>query len=229
LKVTRVRLSDQVANEIKNMILNNDFKAGDKLPVENELAKMFSVSRVTVREAISKLSLTGIIDVRQGEGTFVKKLGPDSFMKPLLPMLMMEKKDVQDVFEVRLLIECKNAELAAKNATPAELAKIKVCLDKMEKCAMEGDLEQYNRQDTRFHYLIAKCSHNQVLVTIQELLTDMINSSIKVTLQPPNALATSVLLHRKIYEALRNQDQKAAFEAMHQHISGGAGYVESNL
>ncbi len=229
MKVTRVKLSDQVANEIQNMILNNDFQAGDKLPVENELAKMFSVSRITVREAISKLSLTGIIDVRQGEGTFVKKLGPESFMKPLLPMLMMGKKDMQDVLEVRLLIECKNAQLAAKNATPAELAKVKACLEKMEQCAMEGDLAQYNRYDAKFHYLVAKCSHNQVLVTIQELLMDMVTSSIEVTIQPPNALATSILLHRKIYEALRNHDQQAAFEFMQQHIGGAAGYVDSSL
>lgn len=229
MKVTRVKLSDQVANELQTMILNNEFEAGAKLPVENELAKMFSVSRITVREAISKLRMIGIIDVRQGEGTFVKELAPESFMKPLLPMLMMGKKDIQDVFEVRMLVECKNAQLAAANATPAELARVKKCLDKMDEYAMAGDLDLYNQCDAEFHFLVAQCSHNQVLITIQELLMEMVKRAIELTIQPPNALASSILFHRKIYEALKSHDPDAAFELMQKHIEGGAGYIDDNM
>ena len=78
MKLARVRLADQVANKILEMIANGIYKPGDKLPVENEIAESFSVSRVTIREAFVKLSMMGIIDIRQGDGTFVKKVSPDS-------------------------------------------------------------------------------------------------------------------------------------------------------
>lgn len=229
MKVTKLRLSDQVAKEIQSMILNDDYKAGDKLPVENDLAKMFSVSRITIREAVSKLSLIGIVDVRQGEGTFVKELAPESFMKPLLPMLAIGKKDFQDVFEVRMLIECKNARLAARNATAAELDSLKACLNRMDECVMTGAQTHYDEFDAEFHYLVAKCGHNHVLAIIQELLAEIVEKAISFANQPPNALANSILLHRKIYDAICDRDEDEAFRLMEQHLQGGAGYVDTNL
>ena len=229
MKIAKVRLSDQVANEIQSMIMNGEFQPGDQLPVENELAQLFAVSRITVREAIGKLSLTGLIDVKQGEGTFVKALAPESFMRPLLPMLMMSKKDIQDVFAVRLLIECKTAELAAQNATEADLAQVSKCLKLMDDCALAGDTDGYNEHDVQFHYLVAKCSHNQVLITIQKVLMDMVKRAIELATQPPNALTVSILYHRRIFDALSEKNGSAASEAMQKHIEGGAGYIDTGL
>lgn len=153
MPIAKTRLSDQVAQELQNMIADETYKVGQKLPVENELAQMFSVSRVTVREAVRKLSVMGILDVRQGGGTFVKCLTPESFMTPVLPMLALDKKNLNDIFEVRILIECKSAELAAQNITDAQLEKLKRLLDKMDACALQEDLDTYNQYDTKFHHL----------------------------------------------------------------------------
>jgi GntR family transcriptional repressor for pyruvate dehydrogenase complex len=229
MNIVKKRLSDQVARELLAMISNNLYKIGDKLPVENQLAQMFQVSRVTIREAVRKLSIMGILDVRQGDGTFVKGLNPESFMKPLLPMLTLDKKNLQDIFEVRMLIECKAAELAAQNAGEEHLKILKELLDRMDTCAINGDLDHYNDYDARFHYEIANSSSNQVLRTIQGLLSDMVKDSIHASTSPPNALINSFIYHKKIYEALVNHDSQQAAEMMKIHISGGAEYIRTHL
>lgn len=228
MKITKVRLSDQVANEIQNMISSKQYVSGDKLPVEKELAQMYSVSRVTVREAISKLCMMDIIDVRQGDGTFVKSLSPMSFMKPLIPMLSLDKKDLHDIFEVRMLIECKASELAALLAAPEELHRVKVLLDKMDLCVMSTDIKKYDELDVKFHYEVAKCSHNRVIIIIHELLMEMIKDSI-IASTSPNALANSLVFHKKVYEALLEHDGEAAASLMKAHIEGGANYIKNNL
>ncbi len=227
MSVVKDRLSDQVARELQAMISNNIYKIGDKLPVENELAQMFNVSRITIREAVRMLSIMGVLDVRQGDGTFVKSLSPESFMKPLLPMLSLNKKNLEDIFEVRMLLECKVAELAALNANEEQLETLRDLLDKMEACALNNDLEVYNEYDARFHYEIACTSANEVLKTILELLGDMVKDAIKASISPPNAMMTSCIYHKKIYESILKRDPNSAVEYMRAHISGGAEYIRN--
>ena len=229
MRVVKDRLSDQVARELQTMICNNLYRIGDKLPVENDLAQMFQVSRVTIREAVRMLSIMGILDVRQGDGTFVKSLSPESFMKPLLPMLSLNKKNLSDIFEVRLLIECKAAELAAQNADDDSLETLNDLLNKMDACALNNDLENYNMYDTRFHYEIARVSSNEVLKTIQGLLGDMVQDTIKASTSPPNALMLSCIYHKKIYDSLVRHEPERAVEYMHAHIKGGAEYIRGHV
>jgi GntR family transcriptional repressor for pyruvate dehydrogenase complex len=225
--VVKGRLSDQVARELQAMICNNLYQIGDKLPVENDLALMFNVSRITIREAVRMLSIMGILDVRQGDGTFVKSLSPESFMKPLLPMLSLNKKNLEDIFEVRMLIECKSAELAALHSTEEQAQALRDLLDKMEACALTGDLETYNEYDARFHYEIARISANEVLRTILGLLGDMLKDAIMASISPPNAVTTSLIYHNKIYESILRHDAKSASSYMQAHLQGGADYIRN--
>ena len=227
MSVVKDRLSDQVARELQSMICNHLYQIGDKLPVENDLAQMFNVSRITIREAVRMLSIMGILDVRQGDGTFVKSLSPESFMKPLLPMLSLNKKNLEDIFEVRMLIECKSAELAAENASEEQTQALHDLLDSMEACALSGDLETYNEYDARFHYEIARFSSNEVLKTILGLLGDMLKDAIKASISPPNALTTSLIYHKKIYESILRHDSRSASDYMQAHLQGGADYVRT--
>lgn len=227
MPISKKRLSDQVAQELQTMISNNIYKVGEKLPVENELAQMFKVSRVTVREAVRKLSVMGILDVRQGGGTFVKGLTPESFMKPVLPMLALNKKNLSDIFEVRMLIECKSAELAAQNVSQSQLEQLRRLLEEMDACALQNDLEAYNEWDMQFHYLIAESCGNEVLKTIQRLVGDMVKDAIYASLKAPNALALSCIYHKRIVEALSTGDAIRAQEDMRAHLEGGAVYLKN--
>lgn len=225
--VVKDRLSDQVARELQAMICNQLYQIGDKLPVENDLAQMFSVSRITIREAVRMLSIMGILDVRQGDGTFVKSLSPESFMRPLIPMLSLNKKNLEDIFEVRMLIECKAAELAAQFATDEQIEVLQGLYDKMEACALNGDLDTYNDYDANYHYEIARFSSNEVLKTILGLLGDMLKDAIMASISPPNALTTSLIYHKKILESIARHDSASASEYMQAHLKGGADYIRT--
>ena len=227
MKIERTSLSDRVAEELQTMIRSAEYKPGDKLPTEGELMEKFSVSRITVREAVRKLRTMGLLEVRQGDGTFVKELTPNSFMKPLLSMLSLDKKNLRDVFEVRLVIECKAAELAAQRTTGEQLEKMRQHLSGMEQSIAAGNPEQYNEQDMLFHYAILQSSGNQIITAIGDMIVSMIRDSIRASISPPNALENSIAMHKKIYNAIAQRDPASAVAAMQQHLEGGASYIES--
>lgn len=222
---SKTRLADRVAADLQNLIFT-EYKAGDQLPVENELAQQFSVSRITIREAISKLSTMGIIDVRQGEGTFVKQLAPASFMRPMLPMLSLCDADYEDILEVRLLIECSAVESAAQRATGEELELLKTSLDNMENAVLSGELRQYNEYDVDFHNQIARYSHNQVIAIINELIIDMIKESIFYSCNTSDQVLNSVIYHNRIYKALIERDAEQASRLMKEHLSGALAFIK---
>lgn len=224
MAVAKVRLADRVTADIQNMIFTK-YQSGDRLPVENELAQLFSVSRITIREAISKLNTMGIVDVRQGEGTFVKELTPSSFMRPLLPMLTLSDVDVGDIFEVRLLIECRAAELAAQRATDEELQVIKATLETMEHATLSGEIRQYNELDVRFHNEIARYCHNQVISAISELIIEMIQESIFYSCKTPSHIVNSIIYHNRICQALLERDAETAAQMMKEHLASGLAFV----
>ena len=219
------KLSDKIAEQLLALV-SSDYNPGDKLPCESELATHFDVSRITIREAVSKLAVYGILEVRQGDGTIVKSLSPSSFMKPILPMLRLSNTGLMDIFEVRLLLECKAAEKAAEYATEEELDEIRKNLEKMNEAAINNDMDLYNDLDVTFHMLIAKACHNQVIYTIDELLMDLIRETIRKTCMYNQQVISSVIYHNKIFQAMSHHDSKAAYDAMHEHVSGAMNFLK---
>ena len=229
MAVNRIRLSDQIAEQLRAGIAAKQYLPGEKLPVEADLAAQFGVRRITIREAMRKLDIMGIVEIRQGAGTFVKTITPGAYIKTLFPMLSMDSNSLKDIFEIRQIIECKSAELAALNALPEDLTQIKKVLSKMPEAVRTGQLRLYNELDLQFHYAVAKCTHNQILVTIQELLSDLVEGSINMGLTPINALEHSIIFHQKIYEAIVKHDAVCAAGRMNAHIECGVNYAKSNL
>ncbi len=229
MAIQRKRLSEQVADQLKEMIVSKHYQPNEKLPVESELARHFGVSRITIRDAIRQLDIMGILDVRQGAGTFVREITPTAYIKTLLPMLSMDNNSLKEIFEVRQVIECKSAELAAANATESDLSHVRVPLGQMAAAVRAGKLKLYNELDVRFHYEVVKCTHNQILITIQELLSDLIEGSVSMGITPINALDRSLLFHQKIYEAIQKHDSVSAAGLMGAHIEGGITYARDLL
>lgn len=226
MSISRTKLSDQIADQLQSMIASRQYLPGDKLPVESELAAHFGVSRITIRDAVRKLDILGIVEVRQGAGTFVREITPNAYIKTLLPMLSMNHNSLKDIFEVRQVIECKSAELAALNATAEDLAEIRKTLSQMPEAMRRGQLRLYNDLDLQFHYAVAKCTHNKILITLQELLSDLVEGSIGMGLTPLNALEHSIIFHQKIYKAIAKKDSISAAGLMNAHIEGGVDYAK---
>ena len=117
--IQRRIISEQIFDQLKQIIVRGEWVPGTKIPSENEIRQMFHVSRVPIREALQKLSVLGLIEIRPGEGTYVSPVTMGTLMNSFMPILILNKKNMMDILQYRMLIEGESAALAAQNAQPA--------------------------------------------------------------------------------------------------------------
>ncbi|MNK11375.1 HTH-type transcriptional regulator LutR [compost metagenome] len=160
--IKRKSLSDEVAFKIQEQISFGKYKVNEKLPIEPELMKSFGVGRSTIREAIKILANSGLLRVQQGVGTFVEQ--STSNREPMEQRL--KRANVQDLDEVRQLLEMKIAEKAAINRTDSDIIAIKAHLENRKKSAAAGLIEDCIEADVQFHIAIAEASKNEILADL---------------------------------------------------------------
>src|SRR5689334_607844 len=119
--IKSTRIYEEIVRQVKQLIAEGRFKSGDRLPPERELAEKFVVSRTSVREALRALESLGLIDIRPGEGTFVREVSVESLVEPLALVMVSQREALAELFEARQMIEPALAALAARRATPEEL------------------------------------------------------------------------------------------------------------
>lgn len=214
---TRENLHDIVADQIRDKIISQRYPAGFKLPNEFELAEEYNVCRYTIREAIRKLSATGLVSVVRGRGTFVNEAALSSYMSPIMDNLILGSKDIRDVFDVRIGIEQIAASRAAINATD-EVAVLEKNLATMREKLEMGDIEGYINDDLEFHKTIAIASRNVVLKELVVTLQNMIHYTMKQADLGIEKHQRSLQGHMDIFEAIRNKDGEAAGMAMANHL-----------
>src|SRR5437879_8111842 len=122
--IRNTRIYAEVASQIQRLIADGRLRPGDHLPPERELAERFGVSRTSVRDAIRVLELMGLLEPRQGEGTVVRDLSPDSLVSPLTSLLVRNRALLADLLDVRKMIEPSLAARAAVQALSADLARL---------------------------------------------------------------------------------------------------------
>ena len=169
---TRTTLAETVAEQILSLILANDLGAGDKLPSEKELVEQLQVGRSTVREALKSLSALGIVDMRPGHGTSVKRLDARKIMRPDLLALMIDKTLTERLLEAREIIEPEIANLAAQRATEEDLAAIHEVLHKTEEAIQAG--QPVYRLSPEFHRALADAAHNEVLLMFMDSISTLL-------------------------------------------------------
>jgi GntR family transcriptional repressor for pyruvate dehydrogenase complex len=225
--IRRVKLSDGIVEHIKSLIMAGRLKPGDKLPPEREFAATLGVSRTALREAVRTLSLMGLLDARQGEGTFVSGLVAGSFMKPLAPMLTMGNIDILELIEARRIIESRAVALCALRASEDELVRISDLVDEME--LNIGYIEHFNRLDLGFHMAISSGSHNSVLVATLEAIRDALYEQVQDVQILPGAADRALGYHRRIVESLCTRDSERAERAMVEHLNDVERAVVANM
>jgi GntR family transcriptional repressor for pyruvate dehydrogenase complex len=213
--IKRTNISEQVFNQMKQQLLEGAWIAGQKLPSENELAEAFGVSRITVRQALQKLTVLGLIETRLGEGSFVKEFTPGTYMNAMIPAMYLSSSSVEEVLEFRLIMEVETAGIAALKATDEDIEKLSSSLARME--AYCNDINRYTREDFRFHMILAEITKNSLVIRLMELLTDILEATIQnVTKIIGDEIGLKY--HRLILEAVTNHDYDMAKTAMHDHV-----------
>lgn len=231
--VARRRLSDEIIDQIKTMILERDLKPGDQLPSERELVDMFKVGRTPIREAIRTLGLLGVLEVRAGHGVFVKRPNVDSFLKNMqgaLDFLVeLEKKTFIEILELRRVLESHTAAMAAGNATKDDLDFLEKAFQDLlliqrryQEAPDDEGAQRWIEADYDFHKAVAICSHNGVFEVMITSVKTLVHRTSRNFLSLPDFLIVAedfVSEHRRIKEAIQARSPEQALEAMTVHLN----------
>jgi len=214
-KDATMSVSDYVFNFLKNNITKGVWNPGEKIPSESKLCEILGVSRISVRTAISRLSSWGVLESRQGNGTFVCQL---SSFNPLSGMhLVLSQSDRVSMFEYRKVIEVAVAEFAALRATTKMIDAMFETVHRMETDSNPQDIAQ---SDMEFHYLLAKSTNNSAIIQSFEILRD---TYIRVFEENVALMGSfGVEYHRKILSAVETRNPVLARQYMSEHLDNTA-------
>jgi GntR family transcriptional regulator, transcriptional repressor for pyruvate dehydrogenase complex len=213
--IRRNKVYEEVARQIERLILKK-LRPGDKLPAERELAEMLGVSRSSIRDAIRSLELVGLVEPRQGVGTVVREISPDTLVNPLSNVLVHKRQLVSELLDFRKMLEPPLAARAATHASAEELAEMEETLRRQEEKLQWGELAI--EEDSEFHYGIAMASENSVVLKVLDVLMDLLRATRERSLQVEGRPQKSIAGHRKILAAIKRHDALAAEAAMRRHI-----------
>jgi GntR family transcriptional repressor for pyruvate dehydrogenase complex len=210
------RVSGSVTEQLKKAIILNEFKPGDKLPAERELAAQFSVSRLSIREALRPLENSGFIRVRQGVGggVFVTEPNFEHLVDSFLDLFMTNKITIPVLHQLRILVEVEGARLAALNVTPEYAKRLQEALA-LEELPMRSHADHLARK-TPVHHIVAEMSGNVLFEVIVRFAMSAIAQVLEFV-QPDAEAMHPVGIHRPIVDAVLAGDPKAAMAAMKEH------------
>ena len=215
--VKRSRIYEHIVEQIRALIREGRWAPGDQIPPERELAERFRVSRTSVREALRALEMQGVIDSRQGGGTFVRTADTEALVPPLAAAILRGRQELAEVLEVRELIEPGIARSAAQRASSEHVAQLEALLERQRVCIAEG--RSFVDEDTAFHYTLAQAADNHILLRLHNLILDLLRESRQSYLHVPDRPQLSLRGHEAILNAIKAHDPQAAYDASLEHIT----------
>lgn len=210
--------AEEVVTRLRDMIHSGELAPGDRLPPERDLAKILGVSRPTLRAGIRSLATVGILQSRQGAGTFVAERGESPMLdsSPLRMLSALHGFTSDEMFEARLALEMSIAGLAAERATSEQMTLMAEEITGMY--ASLNEPEQYLVHDMKFHQTIAAASNNRILTSLMNMIATILFDNRSKTVKRAKDLKQSAEQHHNIYRAMRERDPEVARRAMHDHL-----------
>jgi GntR family transcriptional repressor for pyruvate dehydrogenase complex len=210
--------AEEVVARLRDMIHSGELALGDRLPPERDLAKLLGVSRPTLRAGIRSLTAVGILQSKQGAGTFVAEAeeSPTLDAGALRLMSALHGFTSDEMFEARLALEMSIAALAAERATAEDMARLAEEVAGMY-AALEKP-EQYLVHDMQFHQSVAAASGNRILTALMNMVATILFDYRSKTVKRAIDLKDSAEQHHNIYRAIREHDAEAARQAMRVHL-----------
>ncbi len=221
--VSRVNLSELVADKIRQDIVSGKLSAGDRLPTHEELCKRWGVSRVTVREALNKLQATGLLEIHQGRGTYVRQANQVFFNKHFETHLILDRDTILSLLEARRYIETTLVRLATQRGNDREIGVVEDILQHMQSVVAEDDALQFAVIDFQFHKAIAFMAKNKFLSLMLEKIQHFMESQQRDMFSYSlysgvSGNAKSLEDHQKIFRMIAARDAQGAADMMLKHI-----------
>lgn len=211
---SRQSVSDMVFERLKRSIITGEWKPGEKIPSENRLCKELDVSRVSIRAAINRLSAIGLLESRQGGGTYVCMYSGAEHINSIIPYIALERPDRINMFEFRKIIEVESAGLAAMRADVDNVNEMRQLAVRMRE---SSDPEQTALFDAEFHYMIAKATRNPIIVRVFEVLRDTYYALLKQNVDMMGSYGAHY--HELICTAIESRDSALARRYMEEHLT----------
>lgn len=221
-------VTDEAIEKIKEMIVSGALRPGDRLPKESELAAELGLSRNSLREAVRALSLIRILDVRQGDGTYVTSLDPQLLLEALSFVVDFHRDDtVLEFLAVRRILEPAATAMAATRIPEEELEALQGKLDAL---GAQPSVEELVASDLEFHRGIVAASGNSVLCSLLDGLSGpTTRARVWRGLTQEDAVSRTLLEHRAILAALRDRDAEAARSWATVHVASVEQWLRSTL
>jgi len=224
--IQRSRLYESAVDQIRSLILADNYKPGDRLPSERELAEQLSVGRPSVREALRILGAMGLIEIRVGNGTYVRDVTLLPYIESLIAhissRLKVREENILKLWEVRKILETGNVGLACSRMTAQRLDKMARCVQEMEKNIKNR--EAFVSTGVQFHREIAEATDNEILIMLWNNVWDLIlRSDLYRRRSSPHfrmrhSPSQSLEDHRRIYRALSRGNHAESLRAMEEHL-----------
>jgi DNA-binding FadR family transcriptional regulator len=212
-------LGQQMVADLLDRIASGEFRPGDRLPVEHELMRQYGTGRNTVREAVQSLVALDLVEVRRRRGAIVLATSPQRVLPPGTLSVLLDTPVVDDLYDVRLLLETHAAARAASHVTPERLAPVTAALRAFVTAYTRG--APVWQADLDFHYAIAQASGNSVIPRLLEAAAELLTDARRATAEVPEAVERAVREHTRIHDAIQRGDPDEASEAMREHIESG--------
>lgn len=213
--IQRVNVSDQVFEQMKSLILSGEWEPGTRLPSENNLAHLFGVSRITVRQGIHRLVALGLAETHPGEGTYIRVLSPGQSISGLVPAAYLGEDNMLSVLEFRKAIEGYTAELAAKKADENDIARLEMFFAEMEQ--EKGHYDSFSEADYNFHRELAVISRNTLILESYNLIGDVLRSAF-LSIAEKRGHTQGLYYHRAILDKIIAKEAEECRILMTQHI-----------
>lgn len=203
-------LVQRIIDEIKRSLIKEELLPGDKLPSEEQLCEKFSVSRISVREAIKMLSALGVVNIKRGNGTYITKKVNHATFNSLVFQLILQEKSSKELAELRTMLEIGVIEVVMDKRTPEDIRRIEESVQNFEKEHSREilDIGKLINCDMDFHLKVAESTHNSLIIGIAEAILQLYVASFSKILYKRSSVEESIKIHKTILEGIKNRDIK---------------------
>src|SRR5918998_2714986 len=214
--IKRVKLYEEVASRIRDLIADGELSPGQALPSERKLADQFKVGRAVIREAIRQLEVSGLVESRHGGGNYVREITVEHLVAPIASVLNGMSHLRGELMDARLFFEPQIARAAAARATPEDLRLLEDVMQRQEEHVANG--LSGAEEDAEFHDLLARATHNTVVERVMEVIDNLLEDSHVRYFRSVERSKVSLEGNRRILKAVQNHDRDAAQKAMIDHL-----------